>query len=59
MEWLRHLMLPPQGSAFARSGSTMYMFLFWLSLVLFLGIARGDLFSLALPLQARPRDPAS
>ena len=32
-------MLPPQGSAFAGEVDTLYMFLFWLSVVLFLGIA--------------------
>ena len=39
MEWFRSLMLPPQGSAFAAEVDTLYMFLFWLSVVLFLGIA--------------------
>ena len=32
-------MLPPQGSAFAGEVDDLYMFLFWLSVVLFLGIA--------------------
>jgi cytochrome c oxidase subunit II len=39
MEWFRSLMLPPQGSAFAAEVDTLYMFLFWLSVILFLGIA--------------------
>src|SRR5271168_1496934 len=39
MEWFRSLMLPPQGSAFAVEVDALYMFLFWLSAVLFLGIA--------------------
>ncbi|HEY2843361.1 MAG TPA: cytochrome c oxidase subunit II, partial [Bryobacteraceae bacterium] len=39
MEWIRSLMLPPQGSAFAGEVDTLYMFVFWLSVVLFLGIA--------------------
>src|SRR5215813_7572950 len=38
MEWLRSTMLPPQGSAFAGEVDTLYMFLFWLSVALFLGI---------------------
>ncbi len=51
MEWLRASMLPPQGSAFAGEVDTVYMGLFWLSVVLFLGIAvRGDLLRLALSL---------
>jgi cytochrome c oxidase subunit II len=32
-------MLPPQGSAFAAEVDNLYMFLFWLSVFLFLGIA--------------------
>ena len=39
MEWLTRLMMPPQGSAFAGEVDTVYMALFWLSVVLFLGIA--------------------
>jgi cytochrome c oxidase subunit 2 len=39
MEWLRSAMLPPQGSAYAAEVDTLYMFLFWLSVFLFLGIA--------------------
>ncbi len=39
MEWLRSIMLPPQGSAYAAEVDTVYMALFWLSVVLFLGIA--------------------
>ena len=59
MEWIRSLMLPPQGSAFAAEVDTLYMFLFWLSVVLFLGIAfAAHLFRLALSLQAGPRDAA-
>ncbi len=39
MEWLRSAMLPPQGSVFAGEVDDLYMFLFWLSVFLFLGIA--------------------
>lgn len=39
MEWIRSLMLPPQGSAFAGEVDGVYMALFWMSVVLFLGIA--------------------
>src|SRR5579862_3702795 len=39
MEWLTRIMMPPQGSAFAGEVDTVYMALFWLSVVLFLGIA--------------------
>ncbi len=39
MEWIRSTMLPPQGSAFAAEVDNLYMFLFWLSVFLFLGIA--------------------
>ncbi len=39
MEWFRSLMLPPQGSEFAAEVDTLYMFLFWLCSVLFIGIA--------------------
>ncbi len=39
MEWFRRLMLPAQGSVFASEVDTVYMALFWLSVVLFLGIA--------------------
>src|SRR5690242_2182984 len=39
MEWLRSIMLPPQGSVFAGEVDTLYMFLFWLSVVFFVGIA--------------------
>src|SRR5258708_27194316 len=39
MEWFRSLMLPPQGAGFAGEVDTLYMFLFWLSAVMFLGIA--------------------
>ncbi len=38
MEWLTRIMMPPQGSAFAGEVDTVYMALFWLSVVLFLGI---------------------
>jgi cytochrome c oxidase subunit 2 len=38
MEWLTRIMMPPQGSAFAGEVDTVYMALFWLSAVLFLGI---------------------
>src|SRR5205809_2564248 len=38
MEWLRSLMLPPQGSEYAKDVDFGYMGLFWLSVVLFLVI---------------------
>src|ERR1700690_1019994 len=38
MEWLRSLLLPPQGSEFAKQIDVMYMAILWLSIVLFLGI---------------------
>ena len=38
MEWLRAWMLPPQGSEFAKEIDFVYMGIFWLSVVLFLGI---------------------
>jgi len=38
MEWIRNLMLPAQGSVFAGEVDNVYMGLFWLSAVLFLGI---------------------
>jgi membrane protein implicated in regulation of membrane protease activity len=44
MEWFRSIMLPPQGSAFAGEVDTLYMFLFWLSGVLFLGIAGAAIY---------------
>jgi cytochrome c oxidase subunit 2 len=39
MDWLRKWFMPPQGSAFAGEVDFVYMALFWLSVVLFLGIA--------------------
>jgi cytochrome c oxidase subunit 2 len=39
MDWLRKWFMPPQGSAFAGEIDFVYMALFWLSVVLFLGIA--------------------
>jgi cytochrome c oxidase subunit II len=39
MDWLRAWMMPPQGSAYAKEVDLVYMSLFWLSVVLFLGIA--------------------
>ena len=39
MEWLRYLILPPQGSAFAGEVDTFYMFLVWLTVFFFLLIA--------------------
>jgi len=39
MEWLRSLLLPPQGSAFAAEVDDLYMFLVALCTVLFIGIA--------------------
>jgi cytochrome c oxidase subunit 2 len=44
MEWLRAWMLPPQGSDFAAEVDTVYMWLFWLSVVLFLGIAYAAIY---------------
>ena len=44
MEWLRASMLPRQGSAFAGEIDLAYMFLFWLSVVLFVGIAAPSLY---------------
>ena len=39
MEWLRRLLLPvDQGSAFAKHIDVMYMDIFWLSVVMFLGL---------------------
>jgi cytochrome c oxidase subunit 2 len=38
MEWLRALLLPPQGSEFAKDIDLIYMAILWLSIVLFLGI---------------------
>src|SRR5579884_3328457 len=38
MEFFRNLMLPRQASAYAGEVDTVYMSLFWLSVVLFLGI---------------------
>jgi len=39
MEWLRKLILPPQGSAFAGELDTFYMFLVWLTVFFFVLIA--------------------
>jgi cytochrome c oxidase subunit II len=39
MEWLRRLILPPQGSAFAGELDTFYMFLVWLTVFFFVLIA--------------------
>jgi len=38
MEWLRSLMLPAQGSDFAKEIDVVYMGIFWLSVVMFFGI---------------------
>lgn len=38
MEWLRSLLLPPQGSEFAKDIDNIYMFILWLSIVFFVGI---------------------
>src|SRR5258706_14862473 len=38
MEWIRSLMLPMQGSDFAREVDFVYMGIFWLSVVLQIGI---------------------
>jgi cytochrome c oxidase subunit II len=44
MEWIRSLMLPPQGSAYAKDVDMAYMGIFWLSVVLFLGITFAALY---------------
>ena len=44
MDWLRNWMLPPQGSEFAKEVDFVYMGLFWLSVVLFLGITVSALY---------------
>jgi len=45
MEWLRLTMLPAvQGSEFAKEVDDLYMFLFWLSAVFFVGIAAAALY---------------
>src|SRR5580692_4043963 len=44
MEWLTRIMMPPQGSAFAGEVDFVYMALFWLSVVLFVGIAGPALY---------------
>ena len=44
MDWLRNWMMPPQGSAFAGEVDFVYMSLFWLSVVLFLGITLASLY---------------
>ncbi|MEQ1946764.1 MAG: cytochrome c oxidase subunit II [Bryobacteraceae bacterium] len=38
MEWVRSLMLPQQGSDFAKEVDYVYMGIFWLSVVMFIGI---------------------
>ena len=45
MEWLRSLVLPPQGSAYASQVDGLYMFLIWLSLFFFLLIAGLAIYS--------------
>ncbi len=44
MEWLRSALLPPQGSAFAGEIDFVYMFILWLSIVLFVGIVGAELY---------------
>ncbi len=44
MEWLRSLMLPPQGSAYAGELDLIYMGLFWLCTFLFIGIAAATVY---------------
>lgn len=44
MEWIRSLMLPLQGSEFAKEVDSLYMFIFWLSVVLFVGITIATLY---------------
>jgi cytochrome c oxidase subunit II len=44
MEWLRSLMLPPQGSEYAKQVDFVYMGLFWMSFVLFWGITLSTLY---------------
>ena len=45
MEWIRSLVLPPQGSAYASQVDGLYMFLIWLSLFFFLLIAGLAIYS--------------
>ncbi len=45
MEWIRSLVLPPQGSAYASQVDSLYMFLIWLSLFFFLLIAGLAIYS--------------
>jgi cytochrome c oxidase subunit II len=44
MEWLRSFMLPAQGSEYAKEVDLVYMALFWLSAVLFIGITFAALY---------------
>jgi len=44
MEWLRSLMLPPQGSAYARELDLIYMGLFWLCAFFFIGITFATIY---------------
>jgi cytochrome c oxidase subunit II len=44
MEWIRSLMLPAQGSAYAAELDNIYMGLFWLCAILFLGITFATLY---------------
>ena len=39
MDWLRNWMMPPQGSAYAGEVDFVYMGIFWLCAVMFVGIA--------------------
>jgi cytochrome c oxidase subunit 2 len=39
MDWLRNWMMPPQGSAYAGEVDFVYMGIFWLCAVMFIGIA--------------------
>src|SRR5580704_6063711 len=39
MDWLRNWMMPPQGSAYAGEVDFVYMGIFWLCTVMFIGIA--------------------
>lgn len=45
MDWLRSIMLPPQGSSYAGEVDNLYMFLVWLSVFFFLLVAGLALYS--------------
>jgi cytochrome c oxidase subunit 2 len=55
MDWLRSLILPPQGSAYAGDLDTFYMFLVWLSVFFFLLVA-GIAFYSVIKFRHKPGD---